>query len=61
MVGWSWLSECERGGHGWLSGVREVDQGWRWLLWWMKEWEWVVMVIRGERAEGLAGIHHLWG
>jgi hypothetical protein len=60
MVGWWWLSECE-GGHGWLSGVREVDRGWCQSLWQTKEWEWVVVVIRGERAEGLASIHCHWG
>jgi hypothetical protein len=42
----------EGGERGWLSGVREVDQGWCWSSWWTKEWEWVVVVIRGERAEG---------
>jgi hypothetical protein len=32
--------------------VREVDRGWCRSSWQTKEWEWV-MVIRGERAEGV--------
>jgi hypothetical protein len=30
----------------------EVDRGWCWSSWQMKEREWVVVVIRGEGAEG---------
>jgi hypothetical protein len=52
MVGWWWSLECEGGGHGWLSGVREVDQGWCWSSWQMKGWVWGVVVIRGEGVEG---------
>jgi hypothetical protein len=52
MVEWWWQSECEGGGCGWLLGVREVDWGWCWSSWQMKEWEGVVVVIRGEGAEG---------
>jgi hypothetical protein len=51
MVGWLWLSECEGGGCGWFSGVREVDQGWCQSSWQTKEREWVVVVIRGEGVE----------
>jgi hypothetical protein len=50
MVGWSSSSECEGGGRGWLSGVREVDRGWCRSLWQTKEWE--VVVVKGEGAEG---------
>jgi hypothetical protein len=48
--GWSLSSECEGRGHGWLSGVREVDWGWCQSLWW--EQEGVVVVVGGEGVEG---------
>jgi hypothetical protein len=35
-----------------LSGVREVDRGWCRSSWRMKERERVVVVVRGEGAEG---------